>query len=686
LAEPALLEVAGLTVEFATEAGIVRAVDGLDLRVAPGEVLGLVGESGSGKSVTALAIMGLLPMPAARIVAGSVQFAGADLLRLDRTALRRLRGAAVSMIFQEPMTSLNPVLTVGHQMTETIIAHERLGLRAARERAIDLLAKVGIAAPVRRMAEYPHRLSGGTRQRVMIAMALACGPKLLIADEPTTALDVTIQAQILDLLRALQSEFRMAVLLITHNLGVVAEFADRLTVMYAGRAMEEGPVEQVFAAPVHPYTIGLMASMPPLERRMVRLAAIPGVIPTGAAMPPGCRFAPRCAHAMPQCSEAVPELRAVAPGRASSCLRNGEFDPSLAIAGESPRGVAAAAPSDEPLLTVDDLSKRFSVGGEGLLRRRAGVIHAVDAVSFSVRPRETLALVGESGCGKTTTAQLVLGLYSPSAGRVLFDGVDVSGAHAGRRGLQIVFQDPAGSLDPRMITGEIIAEPLAILGWARGARDRRVRELLDLVGLPADSAARYPHEFSGGQRQRIAIARALAPAPKLIVCDEPVSALDVSIQAQILNLLHDLQDEFGLAYLFISHDLGVVRQVADRVAVMYLGRIVEVADADRLFLGPRHPYTQALLAAVPSIARGRQARRAAAGGDVPDPLARPSGCGFRTRCPRATELCGTQEPALEPVGAASHLVACHFREATGTPAAATPSWSAKADHPRLSSF
>jgi len=662
LADAPLLEVRDLSIEFATEAGRVRAVDSLDLRVAPGEVLGLVGESGSGKSVTALAIMSLLPQPAARVVSGSIRFAGEELLHLDRAALRRLRGAALSMIFQEPMTSLNPVLTVGHQMTETITTHERLGLRAARERAIELLAKVGIPAPARRMAEYPHRLSGGTRQRVMIAMALACGPRLLIADEPTTALDVTIQAQILDLLRSLQSEFRMAVLLITHNLGVVAEFADRLTVLYAGRAMEVGPVEQVFAFPAHPYTSGLLASMPPLERRVRRLTAIPGVIPSGTALPPGCRFAPRCRHTRPECNEAVPELSVTAPARASACMRYGEIDLEAADIAEAQ---APAQATEAPLLVVEDLHKRFAVGGEGWLRRKAGVIHAVEAVSFSVSPRETLALVGESGCGKTTAAHLVLGLHDPSAGRVAFDGADSDSGHPGRRrGLQIVFQDPAGSLDPRMVVGQIIAEPLAILGWPRERRNERVRMLLERVGLTAESATRYPHEFSGGQRQRIAIARALAPSPKLIVCDEPVSALDVSIQAQILNLLHDLQDQFGLAYLFISHDLGVVRQIADRVAVMYLGRIVEFAEADDLFLTPRHPYTQALLAAVPTIERGRKARRIAVAGDIPDPLARPSGCGFRTRCPLAADICADEMPALEAAGGKTHLVACHFRGAT----------------------
>jgi peptide/nickel transport system ATP-binding protein len=660
LVDSPLLEVRDLSIEFAAEAGRVRAVDGLHLRIAPGEVLGLVGESGSGKSVTALAVMGLLPQPAARVVSGSIRFAGEELLRLNRAALRRLRGAALSMIFQEPMTSLNPVLTIGHQITETIITHERLGLRAARERAIELLAKVGIPAAARRMAEYPHRLSGGTRQRVMIAMALACGPRLLIADEPTTALDVTIQAQILDLLRSLQSEFRMAVLLITHNLGVVAEFADRLTVLYAGRAMEEGPVEQVFASPAHPYTAGLLASMPPLERRVRRLTAIPGVIPTGIALPPGCRFAPRCQHAQSACNEAVPALSVVAPSRATACVRYGEIDLQAADSGETQPSAVFTEP---PLLIVEDLNKRFFVGGDGWLRGTTGVIHAVDSVSFVVSPRETLALVGESGCGKTTAAHLVLGLHDPSTGRIAFDGVDSDSGRPGRRGLQIVFQDPAGSLDPRMVVGQIVAEPLAILRWPRERRNERVRMLLERVGLTADSAARYPHEFSGGQRQRIAIARALAPSPKLIVCDEPVSALDVSIQAQILNLLRDLQDQFGFAYLFISHDLGVVRQAADRVAVMYLGRIVEIAEADDLFLAPRHPYTQALLAAVPTMERGRRARHIGVAGDIPDPLARPTGCGYRTRCPRASDICAGETPALAAAGGKTHLVACHFRDA-----------------------
>ena len=661
MADAPLLSVSGLTVEFTTESGSVRAVDGLDLTVAPGEVLGLVGESGSGKSVTALAVMGLLPAPAARVLGGRIDFAGQDLLRLDRAALRRLRGAAISMIFQEPMASLNPVLTIGTQMVETIAAHERIGLRAAHDRAVELLDRVGIVAPAQRMAEYPHRLSGGTRQRVMIAMALACGPRLLIADEPTTALDVTIQAQILDLLRRLQQEFRMAILLITHNLGVVAEFADRLTVMYAGRAMEQGAVPEVFAHPAHPYTSGLMRSIPPLGRRVERLATISGNVPTGA-LPPGCRFAPRCAHALPTCTAAVPDLAPIGAGHDTACIRYAELD-----LGTEPALPSAppAVVKDTPLLAVANLEKHFALRGDGLLRRSPGTVRAVDGVSFALASGETLALVGESGCGKTTTAQLVLGLLSPSGGQVYFDGVDLGAAtpaqaRAARRGMQIVFQDPAGSLDPRMRVGETVAEPLQIAGWTRADRQRRARMLLDLVGLPADAASRFPHEFSGGQRQRIAIARALAPSPRLIVCDEPVSALDVSIQAQVINLLHDLQRELGLAYLFISHDLGVVRQVADRVAVMYLGRIVETAEADALFASPHHPYTQALLAAVPSIERGRTTTHHTARGDVPNPLERPAGCGFRLRCAHALPVCAQTAPLLQ---GASHAVACHLHGA-----------------------
>ena len=664
MADTALLDVRNLTVEFATEAGYVRAVDGLDLTVAAGEVVGLVGESGSGKSVTALAVMGLLPAPAARIVTGTARFAGLDLLRMDRAALRHLRGGAVSMIFQEPMTSLNPVLSIGTQMIETIVAHERIGMRAARERAIDLLAKVGIAAPARRMSEYPHRLSGGTRQRVMIAMALACGPKLLIADEPTTALDVTIQARILDLLRRLQQEFAMAVLLITHNLGVVAEFGDRLVVMYAGRAMEEGPVGEVFAQPSHPYTAGLIGSIPPLGRRLHRLAAIPGTLPPGNALPPGCRFSPRCDHAIAACRQGQPPLLSLVHDRRTACIRQGEgvlTDPREADTAAKP-----PSPPRADLLVVKDLRKAFPLTGDGLFQRSYGRIQAVERVSFTVAAGETLALVGESGCGKTTTAQLVIGLLAPDAGDVGFAGGDLTAAgeaarRAARRGMQIVFQDPAGSLDPRMTVEQIIGEPLDIAGMERGRRNARVRALLERVGLDSDSASRHPHAFSGGQRQRIAIARALAPAPKLIVCDEPVSALDVSIQAQILNLLHDLQDELGLAYLFISHDLGVVRQIADRVAVMYLGRIVEMADADSLFGAPRHPYTQSLLAAVPSIERGRRIAGAHALGDVPDPLNRPTGCGFRSRCPLAVQACATQDPELQPTGSPGHVVACHLQ-------------------------
>ncbi len=598
----ALLEVRNLRTTFASDSGEFTAVDGVSFTLEPGRTLGLVGESGCGKSVTALSIMGLVPQPPGRIVDGEILFDGVDLLKLDRAAMRELRGNRISMIFQEPMTSLNPAFPVGDQIAEVLLRHGRGNEREAKERAIEMLRRVRIPSPERRYDDYPHRLSGGMRQRVMIAMALACGPRLLIADEPTTALDVTIQAQILDLMRTLREETGTAIILITHDLGVIAEVADDVAVMYAGRIVEHASVERLFADPQHPYTIGLLGSIPQLHLEQTRLAAIEGQVPNPAVKIAGCRFHPRCPFAVQRCVDEDPPLEEVRPPEAGLC------DPFGGSVGQHFRATAGAhdisrragAPRSKrrrrmaeskagaaPLLRVEDLVKHFPVRG-GLFTRTSGVVHAVDGISFDVGVGETLALVGESGCGKSTAGRCVLRLLEPTSGRVLFEGEDLASLSDGemrahRRAMQIIFQDPFASLNPRMTVGQMIAEPLGLHGLARGRERERVAELLGLVGLAPGHAQRYPHEFSGGQRQRIGIARALAVEPRLIVCDEPVSALDVSIQAQVVNLLRDLQARFGLSYIFIAHDLAVVKFIATRIAVMYLGTIVEHADKRDLF-------------------------------------------------------------------------------------------------------
>jgi peptide/nickel transport system ATP-binding protein len=611
---PERLLIDDLKVELDADAGVVRALDGIRLSIERGETFALVGESGCGKSMTALALMRLLPENG-RISAGQVRLGDLDVLALSEASMREVRGARIGMIFQEPSTSLNPVMRVGDQIVEAIETHTALRGAAARAKAVEWLGRVGIPEPERRVDEYPFRLSGGQKQRVMIAMTLAAEPDFLIADEPTTALDVTIQAQILDLLRELQHERKMGLLLITHDLGVVAGMAQRVALMYAGQIIEVAPADTFFAAPHHPYARALLRALPDAQRRGVPLEAIAGTVPALWTEFEGCRFAPRCTLAMPECSTRKPELIDGGAQRQVRCLlyRAGAVPPEAA--GRVCDTVAPAERDDRaaaPLLQVQRLSVAFPVRS-GLLHRVSGRFEAVREISFEVPRGRTLALVGESGCGKTTIGKAIVQLLRGQAlisGQALLDGRNLFELHgeallAARRDIQIIFQDPFASLNPRLRVFELLEEGLVALNpdMDATARRRRIEDLCERVGLRRDALQRFPHEFSGGQRQRIAIARALAVRPKLIVCDEPTSALDVSVQAQILNLLRELQGELGLSYLFITHNIGVVEYIADAVAVMRGGAIVEHGDCQAVLRTPQHDYTRDLLAAVPRIAR-----------------------------------------------------------------------------------
>ena len=608
-----LLRVSGLRVSFPTDAAPVHAVRRLDLRVDPGEVVAVVGESGSGKSATAMGIIGLLPEHAE--VAGSVRLRGEELLGRGDAAMSAIRGNRIGMVFQDPMSALTPVYPIGDQIAEAILVHQRRpapgarrsARRAAQRRAAELLELVGIVEPARRARAFPHELSGGERQRVVIAMAIANDPDLLICDEPTTALDVTVQAQILDVLRTARDVTGAGVLIITHDLGVVTEFADRAVVMYAGRAVETAPVATLHADRQMPYTAGLLGSAPRLDAPQgTRLVPIPGAPPDLSAPVQGCPFAPRCPLVIDECLTAEPALIEVAPGHTAACIRTdrvlGRSAADIYRVTTAP--VEASPPGGEPVVTVADLVKTYPLTKGAVLRRTVGEVRAVDGVSFQLRRGRTLGIVGESGSGKSTTLHQILDLRAPQSGSITVLGTDVarlgnSERRALRRDLQVVFQDPVAALDPRLPVAELLAEPLRAHGVDRSATAARVTELLELVGLAAGDAGRYPAEFSGGQKQRIGIARALALQPQILALDEPVSALDVSIQAGILNLLLDLQNRLGLSYLFVSHDLSVVKQMAHDVVVMYRGRIVEQGPAERVYADPQHEYTRALLAAVP---------------------------------------------------------------------------------------
>ncbi|AKU09313.1 dipeptide ABC transporter ATP-binding protein [Haloferax gibbonsii] len=712
-----LLTVRDLHTHFRTDAGTVRAVDGISFEVQRGEVLGLVGESGAGKSVAARSIMRLIDSPGV-IVNGEVRFEDDLLVGVERgddpddeprqdpemlssrEIRERIRGREIAMIFQDPTESLNPVFTVGEQLSEIIGLNRDVSAAEAEAIAVERLREVGIPEAERRMDDYPHEFSGGMRQRVLIAMAFACEPSLVVADEPTTALDVTVEAQILDLVKDLAARYDTSFVWVTHDMGVVAEICDRVAVMYLGEIVEQATVDDLFHDTKHPYTEALLGSIPRPDRDVDGLSPIEGIMPEAINPPSGCRFHTRCPHAREACLHVHPDARlvdeggegdgdvaiqagdgtavtevAAAPHRAA-CLRNDSFaeagywESAPLDDAESASGSAAAEsdsaetgdaaetgpgstfdPDADPLLSVRDLRKYFDASDGFLDRLRfdrdAGLlpfsvdreyVRAVDGVSFDILPGETLGLVGESGCGKSTLARTLLRLVDPTSGDIVFDGENLAELskeelRKRRKRMQFVFQDPQASLDPRMTVGEIVEEPMQAHGLYEGEREARARELLETVGLDADHYNRYPHQFSGGQRQRVNLARALSVDPDFIVCDEPTSALDASVQAQVLNTMKELQDEFGLTYLFISHDLSVIRHVCDRVAVMYLGELVELADKDDLFESPKHPYTRALLSSIP-VPDPRVSRETVPlSGDVPSPIHPPSGCRFHTRCP-----------------------------------------------------
>jgi len=672
----AALGVEGLKTWLDVPEGTLRAVDGVDFELARGECFALVGESGCGKSMTALSILRLLP-EAGHIAQGRVLLEGQDLLALPEAAMRAVRGRRVAMIFQEPATALNPVLTAGRQIMEVIEQHTPLAGNAARQRALELLEAVGIPEPARRFDEYPFQLSGGLKQRVMIAAALAVDPEVLVADEPTTALDVTIQAQILDLLRKLQAERGMALLLITHDLGIVAQMAQRVAVMYAGEIVEIADREPFFRAPQHPYSRKLFDALPSPDKRMGGLAVIRGQVPSLTGEFRGCRFADRCEFTFARCREEPPRLYDGGGGRLTRCHL---FAPGERMKDEGGRMKAEGSPSAAgghpssliphpsdvgALLRVENLKVHFPIR-RGVLMRVVAHVKAVDGVSFVIEAGRTLGLVGESGCGKTTVGKGILRLVEPTSGVVLFDGADLVRLKRGelrphRKHVQIIFQDPYASLNPRMRISDTLTEGMRSLGVGHDEADRvrRMDGLLEQVGLSPEMKSRYPHEFSGGQRQRIAIARALAVEPRLIVCDEPTSALDVSVQAQILNLLKDLQQKKGLAYLFISHNISVIEFLAHEVAVMYLGRIVEHGRVDEVLAAPRHPYTRALLSAVPVVDAAMRREVIRLQGDLPSPVSPPAGCHFHPRCPDAFERCSKAYPDSARF-TASHTAACHL--------------------------
>ena len=670
MANSPLLDIRDLHTDIEIRSGVVHALSGVDLHVNPGETLGIVGESGSGKTMTALSLMGLLPQGGS-VSSGQIILDGQDLTKLPLKEKRKLRGTKVGMIFQDPLTSLNPTMKIGLQVCEPLRVHEKLSKKEALERAVEILKRVGMPRPEVVINNYPHQLSGGMRQRVMIAMALVCKPRILIADEPTTALDVTTQMQILDLIDELRDEYKMGVILITHDLGVVAGHTDRVAVMYAGRIVETAPTKTLFTEPKHRYTSSLMAALP--ERALAagtKLFSIPGAPPSLTNLPKGCRFAARCLWATDECRAGYPDLNGD-ENHTFSCfhpVQEGDESPAVLqgkLESTSAEEVASDVPqiSHEVLLDVKEASREYESAGSGFFKREKGVVSAVDRVSITVKKGETYGLVGESGCGKSTVGRLIAGLEPPSGGAIELDGRDLAklkGRDAVRihRDVQMMFQDSYAAMDPRMRIDQILAEPMSIqkTGNARQIAER-IMEILEQVGLTEEILDRYPHEFSGGQLQRIGFARSLTLAPDLIVADEPVSALDVSVQAQVLNLMKDLQQELGLSYLFISHDLAVVQYMADRIGVMYLGRIVEEGPAHEVVKNPKHPYTKALIDSIPVPDPEFQHDESAIKltGEPPSAVNPPEGCRFRPRCPFAGEECKVQPMLTDE----THRVACH---------------------------
>ncbi len=675
------LEVKDLSTHIQLSRSVVQAVGNVDISIATGETVGLVGESGSGKSIFSLSVLGLLPA-GGKVVGGSIKVEGRELVELSERDLRRVRGNDVAMIFQDSQSSLNPTKSIGEQVSEPFRLHRGASKKEGYDRALEVLDLVGLPRPKERLADYPHQLSGGLRQRVMIAIALTCEPRVLLADEPTTALDVTIQAQILSVLDELKERLGMATLLVTHDMGVVAGRTERINVMYAGRLVETAPTDELFRAMRHPYTQALLGSIPKLDSDPTKaLVTIPGIPPDLTNPPFGCRFAPRCPYATDQCREQEPPLSGEDPRHLFACWHpvDGPITKRPEIPGLARAKAAVAGPTNgsqtggggngsvNHLLSVEDVVREYPVTAGALLQRKVASVKAVSGVTLHLDPGETFGLVGESGCGKTTLGKLIVGIEKPDGGRIALDGQEVfklSGRELrrGRRDLQMMFQDPYASLDPRMRVSAILREPLKVQGVGSASEQRQqIGKMLDEVGLPLNALERYPHEFSGGQRQRIGLARALMLEPKVIVADEPVSALDVSIRSQVLNLMKRLQAEHQMASVVISHDLAVVKYLADRIGVMYLGKLVEVGSGEDIYLRPAHPYTEALIKTIPVPDPAAEKAKTEAGisGELPSPINPPSGCRFRTRCPRAQSLCSEVEPPLRSFGS-GHSAACHF--------------------------
>lgn len=680
-----IMQVRDLHVSFATEAGVCRAVRGVNFDLWRGRTLGIVGESGSGKSVTALSLIGLLDDNAK--VTGSIIMNGEELIGKTDEEMSEIRGERIAMVFQDPLSALTPMFTIGDQIAEGLITHHPdMSKQQIHDRCVELLDLVGIPQPEERLSSFPYQFSGGMRQRVMIAIAIANNPDVIIADEPTTALDVTIQAQILDVLAKAQKETGAAVVLITHDLGVVAGAADDILVMYAGRPVERASIDDIFQHPSMPYTMGLLGAVPkPHIAASQRLVPIQGNPPSLVDIPKGCPFSPRCPLATPECSLSEPNLEVVDAnsGHLASCRRlqeiidkNMKYTDVFPVPDLLPADWADVPRDQRPVtLEVDHLVKHFPLTGGGMFRRTIGQVAAVDDVTFKIRQGETLALVGESGSGKSTTLMEIMNLMKPEDGRIVVLGHDLAELKkkaerkALRKDLQIIFQDPMSSLDPRMPIYDVLAEPLKVHKWSKEKINRRIGELMELVGLNPDYVDRFPAQFSGGQRQRISIARALATDPKVLLLDEPIASLDVSIQAGIINLLEDLQAKLKISYLFVAHDLAVIRHISDRVAVMYLGQVVELGETEDVFTHPRHPYTQALLSAIPVpdpvVERTRQ--RIILKGDLPSPSEKHPGCRFASRCPvklRLTpeqqKMCETKRPVLTSDDQIATEFACHF--------------------------